>query len=50
MKGVQCRSRSKKQCSDVQADFVCKLEKQRVDPFESLSEYSPFESAKWLPI
>ena len=34
MKGVQCRSRSKEQCSDVQADFVCKLEKEQVDAFE----------------
>ena len=34
MKGVQCRSRSKEQCRDVQADFVCKLEKERVDAFE----------------
>lgn len=34
MKGVQCRSRSKEQCRDVQADFVCKLEKERVNAFE----------------
>ena len=34
MKGVQCRSPSKEQCRDVQADFVCKLEKERVDAFE----------------
>ena len=34
MKGVQCRSRSKEQCSDVPADFVCKLEKEQVDAFE----------------
>ena len=34
MKGVQCRSRSKEHCRDVQADFVCKLEKERVDAFE----------------
>ena len=34
MKGVQCRSPSKEQCRDVQADCVCKLEKERVDAFE----------------
>ena len=34
MKGVQCRSPSKEQCRDVQADFVCKLEKERVHAFE----------------
>ena len=34
MKGVQSRSRSKEQCRDVKADFVCKLEKERVDAFE----------------
>ena len=34
MKGVQCRSRSEEHYRDVQTDFVCKLEKERVDAFE----------------